>query len=513
MLDAFQGATSFVLVTGFASVAGVGVIGPVVREVLDRGGQGRIILAIDRQGFNTVEVFEALLGLKEERGAQLSIGVVLEGAGLLHAKALFTRGPAGERLLVGSANLTRNALGTNHELGLLLQAPSADVQRAFHRFVTSIAPRSLDGPDARSFLEARGLLPARRAARQTPVVDPEALPLATVIHRLPALPPLDLPPEEHIASWVSQGYLVGRGRRSLDALVLRMPHEQLVRLGHLRPPQREILGIASHETRSMGYGVDLLPTIKADQLRRAARRVTLLMAQLTLHLPCFGHWMPESYWDIFLAARQRLQGAASLDPDGVRELAAEHRVYLDQGGLEQEVGQILRRLGELDLIVPDRGTAVREHLLSRFRSELRLRTPDVLASAIEFRTARQRWSPYEQTEVPYRQLLVDVVQGTFAATYRTGDWPRRFRSHAARHIAASVEERLLLAGQVADGEAATSLLDHASGWESSALPLAAVVDAFRALVGDRLTFTPPDTDTLAASVSETAEQEGQDDEL
>jgi HKD family nuclease len=377
LIDALSSATSFVLVTGFASVAGIGVVGPAVRAVLERGGQGRIIIAVDRQGFNAASVFEALLALKDERGARLSLGVVLEGAGLLHAKALFTQGPAGERLLVGSANLTRSALGTNHELGLLISSPPADVRRAFHRFVTSIAPRSLDGADARPFLEARGLLPTVRMPRVAPSGPAGATaPLSTLIQRLPALPPLELSPDEHVASWIARGYLVGRGRRSLDALVLRLPHEQLARQGHIRPPQREVLGIASHETRTMGYGVDLLPTINAEALRRSARRVTFLLAKLTLSLPCFGNWMPESYWDVFIAARQKLQGAASIDPDAVRHLAAQHRVYLDQGGLEAEVDQILRRLGELELLVPDRGPVVREFLVARFGSELRLRTPD-----------------------------------------------------------------------------------------------------------------------------------------
>ena len=63
--------------------------------------------------------------------------------------------------------------------------------------------------------------------------------------------------------------------------------------------------------------------------------------------------------------------------------------------------------------------------------------------------------PYDQTEIPYRQLIVDIVQATFAATYRTGDWPRRFRSHAAKEIAAAMADRLATGGRSADGATAT----------------------------------------------------------
>ncbi|RYZ15142.1 MAG: hypothetical protein EOO70_07155, partial [Myxococcaceae bacterium] len=123
VLNALSGATSFVLLTAFASAAGIELITPAIRGILARGGHGRIILAVDRQGFNTAAVFEALLALKQDQGDALSVGIVQEGAGLLHAKALFTQGPDGDRLLVGSANLTRHALGTNHELGVVLTQP------------------------------------------------------------------------------------------------------------------------------------------------------------------------------------------------------------------------------------------------------------------------------------------------------------------------------------------------------------------------------------------------------
>jgi len=515
ILSALADATSFVLVTAFASVAGIQVVEPAIRAVLERGGHGRIVLAVDRRGFNAAAVFEALLALKASYGSRMSIGIALEDSGLLHAKAVFTQGPGGDRLLIGSANLTRSALSTNHELGVLLGETPSDVRRAFMQFVTSIAPRSLDGPDARAFLEARGFLSASHARSREPAVT-AAPALAAALAKLRPLDPLEIAPEEHLAGWIHRGYLVGRGRRSLDALVLRLPQEQLVRSGFIRPARREVLGIASHETRTMGYGVDLIPTLQAESLRRDAKRISLLLAKLTLNLPCFGLWMPETYWDSFLSARDALLSVHSLATENVRDLASQHREYLASGGLEAEVDRILARLEEIGVLVAGKRQGLREALLPRFRNELALRTPDVLAACIEFRTARQRWSPYDQTEIPYRQLIVDIVQATFAATYRTGDWPRRFRSQAARQIAAGMEDRLETADRNADGETATAILDQASTWENVARPFMDVVTEFRSLIDDNLAFPQPDLDTLANSVADAGADDdggGEDDDV
>jgi HKD family nuclease len=515
MLAVLADATRFVLVSGFASAAGIGIVAPAISKILEAGGQGRIIVAVDRQAFNASPVFEALLALKKTHSSQLSIGVALEGSGLMHAKALYAETPRGAQLLVGSANLTRSALGANHELGILLGDTPSDIKRAFNQFVTSIAPRSLDEPNARAFLESLSLLLPQRRVPAQPVVSPTTSPVAGIIARMRPLAPLTLGPEEHLAAWIRRGYLVGRGRRGLDALVLRLPQESLVRNGYIRPPKREVLGIASHETRSMGYGVDLIPTTDAEVLRRDARRVSLLLAKLTLNLPCFGLWMPESYWEVFLTARKSLESARSLSSTSVLALAERHRGDLKGGGLEREVDRITSRLDELHVLVPGRGAALRDYLIPRFQRELALRTPDILASCIEFRTARQRWSPFDQTETPYRQLMVDVLQATFASTYRTGDWPRRFRSHAARRVAESIEGQLGELGRDADSEVATAILDQLATWEGEQRPMAEIIAEFRRLVDDDLSFPAPDHDALINATAGTSidDDEGADDDV
>lgn len=510
LLAAVDAADSMILVTAFASVAGIELIEGGVKALMQRGGSARIVLAVDRQGFNTSAVFERLLDLREALPAQfrqrLSLALVLQERGLLHAKALYTESAAaGPRLLVGSANLTRSALHANHELAVLIDGLPGQLRARFRRFVDDLKPSSLDGPDARAFLEARGLL-TRSVVRVPKVRGPrgDAPSMAAAFAKLPPAPPLDVEAEVHLAGWIHRGYLVGKGRRTLDALVLRVPHEQLVRAGYLKPFTRKNWGLSSRETTSTGFGVELVPTEKSDQLRTDARRISLLQAKLTLNLPCFGQWMPETFWPLFVEQRDQLKTRESLSPDALAEVARRHRNYLETGGLESEVDLIMQRLAELDLIMGDKRVALRERILERFRDELRFRTPELIASCIEFRTARQKWSPFEHTEAPYRQLMVDIIQATFSSTFRTGDWPRTFRSHPARQIADAVEQRIRDIGGAANASAATTILEDAATWELDA-SMSDAVHAFRRYVPDDISFVPP---TIVQD-----EEDGDTDEL
>jgi len=112
--------------------------------------------------------------------------------------------------------------------------------------------------------------------------------------------------------------------------------------------------------------------------------------------------------------------------------------------------------------------------------------------------------------------MVDIVQATFAATYRTGDWPRRFRSCAARQIASAIEDRLATARRLADGATATGILDQASTWEDVARPMAAAVADFRALIDDDLKFPDPELDVLTNTISDVGDEDvegGSDDDV
>jgi hypothetical protein len=111
--------------------------------------------------------------------------------------------------------------------------------------------------------------------------------------------------------------------------------------------------------------------------------------------------------------------------------------------------------------------------------------------------------------------MVDVLQATFASTYRTGDWPRRFRSHAARRIAESIEGQLGELGRDADSEVATTILDQLATWEGEQRPMAEIIVEFRRLVDDDLSFPAPDHDALinATTGSSSDDDEGADEDV
>ena len=144
-------AEHFVLVTAFATSDGISLLEPAMRTCLDAGGQGTLVLALDRQHFNAADVFEKLANLVEAFPNKLEVRIVRERAGLLHAKAVFAKDRDGTAtLLVGSANLTERAFAQNHELGLwvnLLGEPR--VSKAFQLFVQSLGGTRHDAADLR----------------------------------------------------------------------------------------------------------------------------------------------------------------------------------------------------------------------------------------------------------------------------------------------------------------------------------------------------------------------------
>lgn len=56
-------AEHFVLVTALATSDGIALLEPAMRKCLEAGGQGTLILALDRQHFNAADVFETLAAL------------------------------------------------------------------------------------------------------------------------------------------------------------------------------------------------------------------------------------------------------------------------------------------------------------------------------------------------------------------------------------------------------------------------------------------------------------------
>jgi hypothetical protein len=315
-----------------------------------------------------------------------------------------------------------------------------------------------------------------------------------------------VPIDTFVGDWIQAGNIVGRGRRGLDVLVIRTPAEHLEHRGLIERAAKKKIATATEKTISAGYGVRLLPDDVDEPLRRDARRTRSILGKLTLNLPCFGLWMPKAYWEIFQQTGDELK-RIGMSAEVVREAAERRRSELDGRGIEREIDAIIADLQRDGLAKPGRGKDLRDELLVYFRSQLAQRTPDLIARAVGFRTQRQALASDLDLSAVARSFFVDLVQATFAATYRTGGWPRRFRSFVGRELATRIARRCLAEGKGPSDALALRLLDVAAVWEDERLAFDRVTAEVYALLGEAVDFPIVAIEELLH-----ADQEGGDDE-
>jgi HKD family nuclease len=487
----------FVLVTAFATSDGITLLEPAMRTCLEAGGQGTLVLALDRQHFNAAAVFEKLASLAEAFPNKLEVRIVPERAGLLHAKAVFAKRPDGSAtLLVGSANLTERAFTQNHELGLwvdLLGAPQ--VSRTFQLFAQSLGGTRHDAADLRRLAGHIGIAP--HVVPPDPRPEPPLMPWVDPIASGPgaAMPPISI--ETFVGDWLQAGNIVRRGRRGLEVLVIRTPREQLEYLGLIESKRGKMIGRHTKKTVSRGYSVRLLPDEEDERLRKDSRRTWSILGKLTLDLPCFGRWMPKTYWELLQQATAQVQ-AADISTEAIIEAAARRRRELEGDGIEREVNAIVADLQSDEIAKAGREDDLRAALLSHFRAQLAERTPDLLARAIGIRTGLLPLTsgPDRDLRGVARSFFVDLVQSTFAATYRTGVWPKRFRSFVGRELATRIAVRLVSAGEEPSDDLAFRLLDGTARWEDERVDFETVTTEVNKLLGDPSDFAPVTIDEL-----------------
>jgi hypothetical protein len=160
------------------------------------------------------------------------------------------------------------------------------------------------------------------------------------------------------------------------------------------------------------------------------------------------------------------------------------RHELDGAGIEREIDAIVADLKRDGLARPGREDDLRAELLSHFRAQLAQRTPDLIARAVGFRTGRQELASDLDPRAVARSFFVDLVQSTLAATYRTGAWPRRFRSFVGRTLAARIAERRLAEGEEPSDALALRLLDVTARWEDEGVGFEKVTAEVNELLGE-----------------------------
>ena len=271
--------------------------------------------------------------------------------------------------------------------------------------------------------------------------------------------------------------------------MIRTPGEQLEHLGLIERGARKKIAAATEKTVSAGYGVRLLPDEEDKRLRKDVRRTQGILGKLTLNLPCFGLWMPSAYWDLFQQAMDKVQ-AEGISTEAVRAAADRRRGELEGAGIECQVDAIVADLDRVGLAVPGREADLRAELLVHFRAQLAQRTPELVARAVGFRTQRQALASDLDLRAVARSFFVDLVQSTFAATYRTGGWPRLFKSFVGRELAARIAKRLLAAGEVPSDDLALRLLDGTARWEDEGVGFEKVTAEVNELLGEADDFAP-----------------------
>jgi hypothetical protein len=292
-----------------------------------------------------------------------------------------------------------------------------------------------------------------------------------------------VPIDTFVGDWLQAGSIVGRGRRGLDVLVIRTPGEQLEHLGLIDRKASKRIAAATEKTISSGYGVRLLPDEEDERLRNDARRTRSILGKLTLSLPCFGLWMPTAYWGLFQQAVAAVH-AAGISTDAIRAAAERRRRELDGTGIEREVDAIVADLRRDGLTRHGREHDLRAELLVHFSVQLAQRTPELVARAVGFRTQRQALASDLDLRAVARSFFVDLVQATFAATYRTGIWPRRFRSFVGRDLARRIAKRRFPEKDAPSDTLALALLDGTATWEDDDVGFETVISQVNELLGE-----------------------------
>ncbi len=281
----------------------------------------------------------------------------------------------------------------------------------------------------------------------------------------------------------------------------------LEHLGLIERDARKRIATATEKVLHTGYGVRLLPDDEDKRLRDLARRTSRILGKLTLNLPCFGLWMPNPHWELFEEGTAKIQ-AAGISAEEIRTAAQRRRDELDGPGIEREVDAIVAELQEDGVAKHGREGTLRTHLLGYFHAQLTHRTPELIARSVGFRTGRQALAsnPDHDSRALARSFFVDLVQATFAATYRTGAWPRRFRSFVGRSLSARIAERCLAEGDEPNDAFALQLLDVSAQWEDDRIDFEKVTAEVNRVLGEA-----EDEDFASVKIEELLHAELEDD--
>ncbi|MBX3098691.1 MAG: DEAD/DEAH box helicase [Salinibacterium sp.] len=154
--------TSFTFSVAFVSPRAIALL---KQEFIEFEGVGRIITS-DYLGFNSPQAFAELLNLKH-----LDIDVRLYEETAFHPKGYVFQRPEGVTAILGSSNLTENALVRNHEWNLRVSVKrDSDLSDQFSNLIDTELARS--APLTQDWIDSYAIDYRPPAARRRPPVNP-----------------------------------------------------------------------------------------------------------------------------------------------------------------------------------------------------------------------------------------------------------------------------------------------------------------------------------------------------
>lgn len=309
-------ADQVVLASAYVSVAGIELLLPSIKRILDRKGTVSIYATLDMSVYTKPDAFSTLIHMVEEHQGRLSLHLYPSTNSLFHAKAFLVRKKQSWSALVGSANLTQAALtGTNFEAAVDCAPIGAEQVNRLLEKLNDLRTRGLlvevTKANLRSILSLFWLGdeelerdPKRRAAKRVAVREARAKglrPPPTVITgvRLPPISLAGLGAREYVAQICSSGIGVGT-TTELEGLSVSVQLDRFVRAGLVTRETNEKVNRFVNKSQRSGFSIGLIPDQIREAVASAAKGVGRRIGFRSVDLG-FARWVPRQHFQALSA--------------------------------------------------------------------------------------------------------------------------------------------------------------------------------------------------------------------
>lgn len=351
LLEHLDNADQVVLASAYVSIAGVELLLPAVKRILQRKGSVSIYATLDMSIHTRPDAFSTLIHLVESNRDRLSLYLYPSTNSLFHAKTFLVRKGSNWSALVGSANLTESALtGTNFETavnctpiaadqvnnlitklnelrtrGRLLQVTPDNLRKILSLFW--LGDEELE-PDPKRRAERR----AEARASRKPVGS--LAPPVPVGEQLAPLSLAELSPRDLVSQICATGIGVGV-TTDLEGLTVSVQLDRFVRAGLVsRETSKQLNKFVSHSQRS-GFSFALVPAELRSAVASAGKSVGKRIGSRSIDLG-FARWVPRLYYRGLSAEIER--------DDRVRD--ARKAIASRDGALHRHLDDFRRRFAD-----------------------------------------------------------------------------------------------------------------------------------------------------------------------